>query len=188
MLTITTDILASAETSIHITLAQAVIKSHRMDFIFQKTVELGIDRVIPFFSKNCVVSVADTSRREHKRERWQKIAVEAAKQSGGCTVPEITSFVSLNDLIATFDQYDTVLIGHHTASPVKLSQNIDAGANVMLVIGPEGGLTDDELGKCTAQANCLPWRFAKSVLRAETAALSAVAILRYLTDLQQEAL
>lgn len=176
------DIIKEEQTShilpVHLTLAQAVIKSNRMDMVIQKAAELGVDALIPFFSDNTVVEL-DSDREGTKRSRWQKIAVESAKQCGRNTVMTVEPFMDIRGLCASFASYDAVIQGCLCAEPVDISKIINSVKNIMVVVGPEGGFSDRETASFRGAANCVPWRFSNTVLRAETASISAVAIIQY---------
>jgi 16S rRNA (uracil1498-N3)-methyltransferase len=169
---------ANQSSGARLTLAQAVVKSQRMDMIIQKTAELGVDSLIPFFSQNTVVELG-TERQDTKRQRWRKIAVESAKQCGRNTVMEIGEFASADTLACGLKSYDLAILGCPCAKPLDISGLIASADNVIVIIGPEGGFTDREISAFTVASNCVPWRFSNTVLRAETAALSAIAIIQY---------
>ena len=97
--------LPSTEPTLKITLYQGLPKADKMEWIIQKTVELGIERIVPVQMKRCVVRLDDRDA-HRKTGRWQRIAREAGKQSGRCSVPEVTSpvlFSSLPELLSAHD-------------------------------------------------------------------------------------
>ncbi len=163
---------------VRLTLAQAVIKSQRMDLIIQKAAELGVDCLIPIFSANTVVDVA-ANKQLSKLQRWQKISVESAKQCVRNVVMQVDPFMELSALTDNFASYDAVFMGSPYVAPLDLSQTVASCKNILLVIGPEGGFTDQEMAACTESPNYMPWRFSNTVLRAETAAITAVGIMQY---------
>jgi len=161
-----------------ISLAQSIVKSNCMDLIIQKSAELGAVEIIPFISKNSVIKL-DEKRKNTKIDRWKKIAVEAVKQSGSPQIPFINDIISLRELLELSSGYDMICIAHPYSERLDLDFKIFQSEKILLVVGPEGGFTDNEIEMLNNLPNTFLWNFHDNILRAETAALSALSILSY---------
>ncbi|ASP38406.1 16S rRNA (uracil(1498)-N(3))-methyltransferase [Bacterioplanes sanyensis] len=155
-------------------LGQVISKGDRMDFTIQKATELGIHDITPLWSQRCDVKL-NQGRLQKKCEHWQRVAISACEQSGRCQVPTIHAPQTLSDWLAQI-QADCKLVLHpHNQSPLK-EQAVPE--SVALLVGPEGGLSDDEVALCQQrQFNGLT--LGPRILRTETAALTALAVLQY---------
>ena len=154
-----------------IELATAIPKGPRADAMVNDLAQLGTDRLIPLITARSVVHPRDT-----KLERFAKAASEAGKQSGN------THFMQIDDATAFADALDCdadlKLIADPNAEPLAgLAQDLNSVKTVRILIGPEGGLTDQER-TAAVDAGFTPWRYSPNTLRIETAAAAAVAILR----------
>lgn len=155
-----------------IDLAVAMPKGDRAAVLVEKAGELGADRLIPLVTERSVVHP-----REGKLERLRRIATESAKQSGRAWLTEIAEPVDLGRLLAEAD-HDAKLITDTTAQQSQADGTNPASCDrVIVLVGPEGGWTHEERCAATA-AGFRPWRLGPYILRIETAALAALAILR----------
>ena len=161
-----------------ISLAQSIVKSNSMDLIVQKCAELGVVEIIPFISDHSVIKL-DEKRKENKINRWKKIAVEAVKQSGSPHIPDITEIAGFDRLIELSADYDMICVAHPYSDQFDLTKKIAEAKKILLVIGPEGGFSDSETGRFCELHNSFMWSFHDNILRAETAAVSALSILTY---------
>jgi 16S rRNA (uracil1498-N3)-methyltransferase len=157
---------------VEIALLAALAKGEKMDLVVQKTTELGVARILPFAAERSVVRL-DASRGEERAARWRRIAEEAARQSGRADVPEVRPPVPLAQALADLAPGTRAFVFHPGGG------RVDAGAAASLaaVVGPEGGLTDAELRDCE-EAGALRASLGPRTLRAETAAIVAVALLQ----------
>jgi len=165
-----------------IVLLQALPREQKMDWIIQKAVELGIHAIQPVLARNCVVQIKE-DRAADKKARWEKIALNAAKQSGAPLLPEIFPARSLEQALATGSSCDLMLLGALTGQTRPLRDVLRKPrekplASVAVLIGPEGDFTPAELD-LAIRAGALPVSFGATVLRTETAALYALSVLRY---------
>jgi len=163
-----------------ITLCQAVIKSASMDYLIQKTSELGVARIFPFFSSRSVVHLkADRLRK--KRHRWKEIAHSAAKQCNRDIPAEIGPPTSFDQQLASLSKapgLKVILWEKETSQDLKsLLQHYGPG-KFTGIVGPEGGFTPEEVSNAE-QAGFIPVSMGRRILRAETAALVLVAIVQY---------
>lgn len=162
-----------------IVLAQAIPKKQKMDYIVEKSTELGVERMIPLVTDRTIVR-PDGSDRGKKVSRWEKIATVAAKQCGRCDVPAIDAIMDLKELAKSFDQYDIVLMACLTDKTVPLKEAI-AGfktGKVLVLIGPEGDFTPEEIGLLRLN-NCKLVSLGKRVLKSDTAGLFVLSALGY---------
>ena len=157
----------------HLTVVQALIKGDRMTWCLEKLVEVGVDELVPCTSERTVVRL-DDDRRASRHQRFEAIAREASRQSQRATIPRVHPATTLAAALRTVEA-DLRLIASPTATLPLLAT--PAAASVALAIGPEGGLSDDEL-QLAASLGWLPVSLGPGVLRAETAGPVAVAALR----------
>jgi 16S rRNA (uracil1498-N3)-methyltransferase len=163
--------------SLRLTLAQAVPKGDRMEGIVRMTTELGVSRVIPLLTERGVVRL-EPDRWGSRLARWQRVAREAAQQSGRATAPEITSPRALSDWRPDPER-DGLVVCFWEEEPRGLMGRLPAGpcSAATVIVGPEGGLTAEEVGSL-AEAGALVAGLGPRVLRTETAGAVAVALLQ----------
>ena len=170
--------LPSTEPNLALTLFQGLPKADKMDWIVQKATEIGVSRVIPVVMDRCVVRLsADDARR--KLDRWKKIVREAGKQSGRCVLPEILLPVTVPQLVCREDLPAVNAVPWEEAGgfgPLALRETFPAPASLGILIGPEGGITADEIS-LLKQRGFLPMTLGRRILRTETAGLAAAAAL-----------
>ncbi|MBM4134383.1 MAG: 16S rRNA (uracil(1498)-N(3))-methyltransferase [Nitrospira sp.] len=162
-----------------ITLAQAILKGDRMDWLIQKATELGVASLIPIVTSHAIVRPR-TERHQAQQERWQKIALEAAQQAERWEVPEIAAPC---DIMAFFEAQPSascrLILSERSdgqsLATVALPSKPDE--SVSIAVGPEGGWTKEELNKAQA-CGFLPVTLGTRILRAETAALAAVSVIQ----------
>jgi len=175
------------ESPLQLTLAQGISRGERMDWVVQKATELGATCVKPLFTERSVVRL-DPKQSERKLEHWRSIAVAACEQSGRNQLPTITTPLGLQELLDDMrspalttpprpgiQQPATCLLLAPEA-PSRIG-DIAAADNVIVLIGPEGGLTDNEREAASA-AGFRPVQLGPRVLRTETAAVAALTILQ----------
>jgi 16S rRNA (uracil1498-N3)-methyltransferase len=166
------------ESPLAITLLQGVSRGERMDLIIQKSTELGVARIVPVLAERSVVKI-DARQRARKQEHWQAIAVSACEQCGRNRVPQVADALSLGDAIAVLapEGARCLLAADATGS---LANAVTSGERTLaLLIGPEGGLSDNE--QKFARANGFTaYRLGPRILRTETAGLAALAALQTL--------
>ncbi|HKY70446.1 MAG TPA: 16S rRNA (uracil(1498)-N(3))-methyltransferase [Nitrospira sp.] len=161
-----------------IVLAQALIKGEKMDWVIQKATELGVERIAPVQATHSVVRLR-VERVEHQRARWQRIALEAAQQSERWSVPVIDEPVTISELLTRSKAATSkmVLAERSGSTSLRTVSLAGAGNEVWLLIGPEGGWDDEELGQ-VLQHGYTAVTLGPRILRAETAAIAAVSILQ----------
>ncbi len=164
-----------------ITLFQSVSKGERMDLTIQKSVELGVSRIVPVYSER-VISRNDKAS---KIDRWQKIALEAARQSQRGIIPEVTEVMSFKDALKlASSQNELVLFPWEEEKGQTLKEAIrdKAFSNVAVFIGPEGGYSDKE-AELASETGARPVTLGKRILRTETAGPAVLAMLLFELEL-----
>jgi len=161
-------------------LAAGLLKGKKMDLVIQKTTELGVDGLHTFTSRYCVVK----DKSENRFSRWEKIALEACKQSNRPKPPTIFPLEDLSSLLSRSGDagYDLKLIfwenrvGQQSIHDVFAT--LEKIRSVMIIIGPEGGFSPDEIDRAV-DAGFEPVTMGTRILRAETAAIAAVSVIQH---------
>ncbi|NRQ41497.1 16S rRNA (uracil(1498)-N(3))-methyltransferase [Rheinheimera sp. YQF-2] len=161
------------ESPLKIHLGQGISRGDRMDFAIQKAVELGVTEITPLFTERCGVKL-DGERLAKRNEQWQKIAISACEQSGRSVVPTVHPAVSLDSWLAQ-DTKELKLTLHPWAKDTI--KTLIPNPDIRLVIGPEGGFSEQEMAHTTA-AGFNGIQLGPRVLRTETAALTAISALQ----------
>lgn len=168
------------EDSISIVLGQSLVKGKKMDIIVQKATELGAAVIIPFRSMRSIPRLDEQSA-TGKAAHWQKIAVEAAKQSGRLPAPQVEHVQAFRELIGrNFDGFLKIILWEKETERTLhavLAQNPDP-TSVLCLVGPEGGFTPEEVHSAMRHG-FIPVSLGKAVLRTETASIALLAILQY---------
>lgn len=164
---------SEAELPIKITLAQAVPKGQKMDFVVEKATELGVYQILPLIT-------ARTIKQAGKSDRWQKLAKEAAEQCGRGIVPQVSPPLSFPELLKQSDQYALRLIADEAEKSVSLKDliRVDQPENLLILVGPEGGWTPTETA-AAKEHGFQPISLGKRILRSETAPLFILSALSY---------
>ncbi len=169
--------LPSTEPKLRITLFQGLPKNDKMDLIVQKSTELGAARIIPVMMERCV-SRPDEKGSESRLQRWRKIAREAGKQSGRTIMPEIGEIKNLKDIPEIIQTLDACVVPWENAlsfGPLSFSKSFPSLTSLGIVIGPEGGISDDEI-ELLRNAGCIPITLGPRILRTETAGIASIAV------------
>jgi len=168
----------SATPAVPITLLLSIFKFDRMEWAIEKCTELGVARIIPAIARRTDPHLATASRK--RVERWQRIALQAAEQSRRAAPPEITEPLKLADTLNLPAALRVVLC--ESEEQTRLSDVMksvvtsnDTTGGILLAVGPEGGWTDDELQRFQ-QAKWTSASLGNTILRAETAAIAAAAV------------
>lgn len=170
-----------AESPLEITLVQCLLKADKMDFVVQKAAELGVGRVLPLLSRNCVVRY-DRKKREERQERWQRIAHEAAKQCGRTALMEVGPIQEISAFFPRIMDREEgkILFCYENETNNSIKEHLRGlmGNRVMLIIGPEGGFTQEEAERIETCGG-ISVTLGPRILRAETAAVAALAVVQY---------
>lgn len=163
-----------------VTLGQGLLTGQKMDLVVQKATELGLTAIIPFTSRHCTLREPATG----KALRWQRIAREACKQCRRTREPEIPPVHTWQECLNQADDYDLTVVFWEKETTNNLDELRQVIANrrpasLLFLIGPEGGLASEEIA--LAREKDLPIiGLGRRILRAETASLTAAALVQYL--------
>jgi len=159
--------------SLQVTLALSIFKFDRMEWAIEKCTELGAARIVPVIAHRTEAHLAAASLK--RAERWRRIAHEAAEQSRQVSPPEISAPMKLKDVIALPASTRIVLSEAEEQTTLKQALQSHTGGEIILALGPEGSWTDSEL-ELFRNAGWASASLGNTVLRAETAAIAAMAI------------
>jgi 16S rRNA (uracil1498-N3)-methyltransferase len=157
-----------------ITLVLAVYKFDRMEWAIEKCTELGVSRIVPVISRRTDSHLATASTK--RIDRWQRVARQAAEQSRRAAPPEIAAPIKLSETLNLSQPLRVVLAESEERTFLRNVLDPETASNgIALAIGPEGGWTDDEL-QAFQQAGWISASLGNTILRAETAAIAAIAV------------
>ncbi|MBX7431504.1 16S rRNA (uracil(1498)-N(3))-methyltransferase [Mycobacterium sp. Y57] len=165
-----------------VTVVQALPKSERSELAIELATEAGADTFVPWQATRCVARWDGAARVDKGLRRWGAVARSAARQSRRPHVPAVDGVVSTGQLIEVVAaaRADPVLVLHESATVRLTEMGFTGAASVMLVVGPEGGIADDEIAALTG-AGAVAVRLGPTVLRTSTAAAVALGALGALT-------
>ena len=168
---------ANPESHLQLNLCVALLKGEKFDLVVQKTTELGVKKITPLLTRHADIHLRDASDATKRLARWQRIALEAAKQSGRAFVPEISlpvdfeAALDVDGLGVMFAERDGEPLEHLTRDPAPQS--------ITTLVGSEGGWSDEEIESARAR-NFHVITLGGRILRAETAAITVTALLQHL--------
>ncbi len=165
------------EPPIKVTLFQGIPKAGKMDYIIQKTTELGISQITPVALSRCVVKLDG----DKKIKRWQKISEEAAKQSGRGIIPTVNNPINLKDAIEELKKFDLAFVPYECEGENRLKDVLLLKKDVKTVgfmIGPEGGFDKSEID-LLLENGITPVTLGKRILRTETAGEAVLSMVMY---------
>ena len=168
------------ESPLAITLAIGISRGDRFDWVIQKATELGVARVQPLFTERCEVKLSG-DRLQKKLGQWQQIAISACEQCARNRVPEILPPMKFPQLLDQAKQSEALkLVLHHRteATLAELEQQSGRPNATLLLVGPEGGLSAEEIA-LALQQGFHPLRLGPRVLRTETAPVAALSVLQF---------
>ena len=166
----------STTPSISITLLQCISKSDRMDLAIQKATELGVSKIIPLFSEHTSVNLND-ERQQKKLSHWKSIIISACEQCGRNELPELGPVTAYSEFI-NYPLTGTKLV-FDPLSDTGLHFIKPADNNYFLLVGPEGGLSDNEI-RLSKQAGFTGIKIGNRILRTETAAIAGISAIQTL--------
>lgn len=161
-----------------ITLMQALPKGDKFDLVLQKGTELGIHHFQPVLTEHAVPNLSP-QRMQKRAQRWQRIVSEAARQSRRYTLPEVAQPLPLEEVLAEQSSAFKLILWESGAVPIAQSLPSDPPSEVQILIGPEGGFSNQEIALAT-EAGFQAIHLGPRILRTETAGLAATPILQYL--------
>lgn len=193
----------SKESPLDVWLVQGIPKGEKMELILQKATELGVRGIIPLKTKRCVVKL-EGKKEEERRVRWQRVALEAAKQCGRACVPEVVAPCSIQDFLRIIPPKRHLFVpweeggfsikevlSHHGMGQLPQYSAFQPASGdltdsryqadsppIYLVIGPEGGLAAEEVQELKKSGG-IPLTLGPRILRTETAGLAALAVVMF---------
>lgn len=173
------------ETAIEVVLYQGMPKGDKLELIIQKCTELGVSAVVPVESSRSVVHL-DSGKAAKKLERWQKIAQEASQQSKRVQVPTVGPYYNWKQFLQHLSQQDGLTIvfweDEQTQSLKSLLRSqTEKPTRINLVVGPEGGLSEEEVAQLRA-LGAVSASLGKRILRTETAGMAGISMIMYEFD------
>ena len=171
--------LCAAEPTIAVTLYQAIPKLDKLEHIIQKSVELGVTEIVPVLTRRCVSRPKEKDFSK-KLERLNKIALSAAKQSGRGIIPTVDDMISFDRALERMTQESSCPLMLYEEGGVRFSEVDTQKESYSLMIGSEGGFDPSEAEKAR-NAGVTPIWLGNRILRCETAPLTALSILMYIT-------
>lgn len=165
---------------INVTIAQGLPKNPKMDLIVQKATELGASKIIPVATERSVVKISK-EKSGGKISRWQRIAKEAAEQSGRSSMPAIAIITSFADILKSCDEYDNCIMLWELEKEITLKkflQKHNAAKELLVLIGPEGGFSRKEAEQAK-EKGFITVSLGRRILRTETASLAVLSMIDY---------
>jgi len=179
--TITKTIPPLPSSPVKISLAQALIKSHPMEYLIQKVTELGIHSIHPFYSERTVIQLK-SAHLKNKMDRWMEIMKSACKQCGRVTLPDLNTPLLFEEMIKDAPDTKTLKIllweDEDKVDLKRLLTSMSPAPHVFVIVGPEGGFTLNEIN-LAKDAGFHIVSLGNRILRAETAAVSLLSIIQY---------
>ncbi|KJR40777.1 Ribosomal RNA small subunit methyltransferase E [Candidatus Magnetoovum chiemensis] len=166
------------ESPAYLILCMSLLKGYKMDMVIQKTTELGVKEIVPLITQRSEVIYT------RKMDRWRKIALEASRQSARAASPKIHDITKFNDIVSRIKinkEEEKALLFYEQNRLNGFNKNIgfSKASKMYVFIGPEGGFTSDEV-EIAKDAGIYINSLGKRILRAETAAISALTIIQFL--------
>ncbi len=163
----------TSESVPHVTVVQAIPKGERAELAVEVLTEIGVDRIVPWAAARCVGTWRG-ERAAKSLARWRSTARESGKQSRRSWFPEVTEMATTAEVVAMAAEVDLAVVLHEATTVPLSGLSLDGVRSILVVVGPEGGITDEEL---SALGGAHVVRLGDSVLRTSTAGVAAVAAL-----------
>ena len=169
------------EADVEMVLYQAVAKGTKMEFIIQKGTELGVSAFVPVITSRTVVRIEDRRDAEKKQQRWQRIAMESAKQCRRGRIPVVKAVLDFDRALEEMAGFSLALLPHAAEGGLPIGRIPGTAGDygsIAIMVGPEGGFDDDEV-KRAVQRGITVVNMGPRILRTETAGIAAAAIFMY---------
>lgn len=169
------------ESALKVTLYQGLPKADKMDFIIQKCIELGVNEIVPVITERSISKINSDKDAKNKVSRWQKIGIEAAKQSNRGIIPKICMPVKFNEAIDLASKFDLSVIPYEKESSSNFKDIVSKCFSVetaSIFIGPEGGYTEHEI-QLAESKGINKMTLGPRILRTETAGIVALSLMMY---------
>lgn len=171
-----------AELPTKIYLFQGLPKKDKMELIVQKAVELGAFEIIPVMMKRTIVKLEDKKKETKKLERWNSIAMSAAKQSNRGIIPQVTGVITYKEALKCAKELDAVILPYENEEGMEHTREVIRGLkgkkSIGIFIGPEGGYEETEI-EMAKEFGMIPITLGNRILRTETAGLATLSILMF---------
>jgi 16S rRNA (uracil1498-N3)-methyltransferase len=170
---------SKAESPLNLTLAVALLKGEKFDLVVQKATELGVTKIVPVKTRYADIRLRDALDAQKRVDRWQRIAMEAAKQCGRTKIPNISIPVTFDSLVAEDSEAEQLMFSEREGYPLQEALATATTQAVVILVGSEGGWSDEEI----KSAKDCGWKIVTlggRVLRAETGAITATILLQHL--------
>ena len=170
------------EPKVKVDLFQGLTKSDKLEYVIQKSVELGVNKIFPVKMKNCIAIIKDEAK---KNERWNKISEAAAKQSKRGIIPKVENTVDISYICSNIAKYDLVIVAYENEEKntiKEILQEYKEAKNIAIIIGPEGGIEGKEIEKMLC-AGAKAVTLGSRILRTETAPIAVLSMIMYEYDL-----
>lgn len=168
-----------SEPQLNVTLYQCLPKGDKMELIIQKAVEIGVHKIIPVISSR-VISRPDEKSMKKKLDRWQKISLEAAKQSGRGIIPKIEPMIKFSALLSQIPNFDQSFFCYEAGGKPIDKVFSHSSENAAIIIGSEGGFSEQEAAEIS-NAGADTITLGPRILRAETAPIAVLSVLMLLS-------
>ena len=175
---------SNVETNVKVSIFQGLPKADKMELIIQKSVELGVYDITPVAMKRSIVKLSEKDKTK-KVERWQKISEVASKQSGRNIIPKINNIINTKNICQICNNYDIVIVAYEEEKEnkiklelQKLKERKKEDLKIAIVIGPEGGITPEEINLLQNNGAHIV-TLGGRILRTETVALNILSIIMY---------
>jgi 16S rRNA (uracil1498-N3)-methyltransferase len=164
-----------SESPLNITLLQGVSRGERMDFAIQKAVELGVSTIVPVVTERCNVQLKQ-DRAQKRLDHWQGVLISACEQSGRAFLPQLAAVTTLDEVLGSSESELKLVLDPRASQGFN---ELSPPQTLSLLIGPEGGLSEAEIDRA-AQHGFTALQFGPRILRTETAAVAALAVVQTL--------
>lgn len=178
-----------SELPLQIVLFQGLPKKDKMELIIEKAVELGVTEIVPVMTKRVIVKIEDSRKEEKKLERWNAIALSAAKQSGRGIIPKVSGLMSYKEALKYAQSLEKRFIPYENSPELGITmessrqqiKELHGVKSVGIFIGPEGGFERSEVDDAVA-AGCSCISLGNRILRTETAGLTTLSVIMFEID------
>jgi 16S rRNA (uracil1498-N3)-methyltransferase len=169
-----------SESRVKITIAQGIPKNPKMDLVVQKATELGAQRIVPIKTERSIVKMSE-DKEEAKVNRWQKIAKEAAEQSGRLIIPFVDEPIEIKELLIMKNDFDKCVVLWEMEKEMSIKRFLQENHDIkslLVLIGPEGGFSHDEV-EMVKKEGFISVNIGSRIVRTETAAITVLSMIDY---------
>jgi 16S rRNA (uracil1498-N3)-methyltransferase len=165
-----------AEPDPRFVVVQALPKGERADLAIEVLTELGADEIVPWAAARSISQWRGTEKIDRGVAKWRRTAAEATKQSRRARIPSVSELAATGDVLSRLRLADSALVLHESATERLGAQALPASGEVVIVVGPEGGISEEEL-TAFVEVGARAVRLGDEVMRTSTAGAAALAVL-----------